>query len=149
MSAGRDRIPPVRHTNQPAARPARPDPDDDQPTATPAAPASLPVPAPAVAAPTNPAPRNLGTFLGATEGADDRDSELRIPLSALTRRPRLDPDADLDQLNADVPKYYKQALRSQAFLEHVHMRDLVREGLRRVLDPTLLAKCREEEARNS
>lgn len=146
MSTARDRIKPVTPSNQPAPT-ARRDPDEgaaaQAPTsaATPLA-AGLPVPAPAAALA---GPRDLGTFLGPKEHADGQDGEPSIPLSVLTRRPRLDPDDDLDQLNADVPRYVKRALRSQAFLEDVSQRSLVLEGLLHRLDPTLLQRFRKEE----
>lgn len=148
MSAARDRIPPVRPSNQPTPRPARPDPDE---AATPAAappprqapPPLLPARVPDMSVP----PSRLDSFLGESDTA--AGAEPSIPLSALIGTRRVDPDLDLTQLNTQVPVYFAEALRAMAHVDRARKQDIVREGLRRVIPPRLLEECRRaEEAKN-
>lgn len=84
--------------------------------------------------------------------ADERpgdQTEPKVPLSALTNPPPVDPELDLVNLGVRVPRYLAQAVRTQAFLTRRSQQDIVLAALRgeQPLSPELLDECRRSATR--
>lgn len=133
--------PPVATPPAPAAHPA--------PAATPApsitppaTPGEQPPPAapePPTMAPPTPAmsdsPRDLARFLGEKDQSDTGGAGF---VRAMLAGPAVDPMQDLVQLNAAVPRHFKEALRLLAFAQRRRERELVVEALAAFIGPQLL-----------
>lgn len=128
-----------------AAEPGTPPTTHPAPTATTAAPAAeqtavtepatmSPQPTPAGPAMSE-SPRDLARFLGDKGESDTGGGGF---VRAMLAGPAIDPMQDLVQLNAAVPRHFKEALRLLAFASRRRERELVVEALANHIGPDLL-----------
>ncbi len=128
-----DPAPAAAPTVTPAAAPVgQPTPPaaSEPPTMGPA----TPPPAPAM----SDSPRDLARFLGEQDQTDTGGAGF---VRAMLAGPTVDPMQDLVQLNAAVPRHFKEALRLLAFAQRRRERELVVEALAALIGPQLLAEA--------